>query len=96
MVAFCGFIVSLECANHVYNHWIIRLVSYCYLDDIEWPCRRLGGRIFLAIDILYVFLWNPAFTLVFPICPTDCSRVDAQEKAKEIKKDAEMKNLHSE
>ena len=92
-MAVCSFVVSLECADHFYNYWNVRLVGCCYLDYRQRPRWRLAGWIFLSTYILYVFRWYSPFAVVLPFCPANGSGVASREKAQESKAVSEMKAL---
>ena len=93
LVAVCSFVVSLECADHFYKHWIDRLYSYGnfhYCVRANWLCScwlSVFGYIFYALS------WHSFLAFVLPFCPASGSGVSSQEKAQEIKAGSEIKAL---
>ena len=83
-MAICSLVVSIEFADHFCPDWIAHFIARCCFGVTQ------GGSVFSYLWIYFMFLIGAPLSLLSSFCPTACSWLDSQEKAKEIKAGSEM------
>ena len=93
LVVICCFVVFFKCDNYFFIYWVGPLFN---CSGLHFSLRSYGPRrCWLPVfgDNVFVFRWRPTFTFVFPFYPKNCSWVDPQEKAKEVKAGSDLRDL---